>query len=188
MAAGCYTTTNVATMGPLHTAYPVSASSQYVDHDGSIVTESAYEVVQPFAFHRSIEGRPLETTVTDLALQPELDRIMSTAAGDAVTAMKIEATGYDQGAHGPAAGLKLLGWTCGVGGAAVIALGVAAGEQEGSSLTRVGVVVAGLGVVSYVIGAVLKTPARWSLDVSGRVVRRTSAVKRAGMAAARAAR
>jgi hypothetical protein len=172
LAAGCFTTANVATMAPLHTAYPVSASAQYVDQSGRIVTDREYEVVHSFSFHRAITAPPHVATMTALALEPDLDRIMSTTKGDAITGMTLQAVDYDVGSHYPAAGLKLAGWTFGIAGGAVIGLGAAVGEEEGTTLLKTGVVITGLGVLSYVIGSVLKNPATWHLEVSGNVVRR----------------
>jgi hypothetical protein len=172
--ASCYTTTNVVTLAPLQTAYPVSASSQYVDPDGSIVTENDYNVVQPFSFHQAVEARPHNETVTALALEPDLDRIMSKAGGDAITAMTIQATDYQVGSHYPAAGLKLAGWTFGVAGLTIATLGVALGEEEGTTVATVGVVTAGIGAISYLIGRSMKAPASWQLDVRGNIVKRTS--------------
>jgi hypothetical protein len=126
---GCYRTTNVATLTPLHTVYPVSASSQYVAPGGAIVTEKQYQVVQPFSFQRAIQAAPHEETLTALALQPDLDRIMSTSRGDAITDMRISATNYDAGSHGPAAGWKILGWTFGLTGATLAVTGLAVGDN-----------------------------------------------------------
>lgn len=177
--AGCYTTTNVATMAPLHTAYPVSASSQYVDQGGAIVTEKDYQVVQPFSFMRSVQAPPHNETLTPLVFEPDLDRIMSTAQGDAITGMKVQATNYDIGSHGTSAAWKILGWTFGLTGVTFVAIGAAVGDDPetgtsvGTNLIVAGVVTAGIGVASYLIGAVLKQPARWQLEVSGKVVKRT---------------
>jgi hypothetical protein len=178
--AGCYTTTNVATLAPLHTAYPVSASSQYIDQGGAIVTEKDYQVAQPFSFVRSIEAPPHSERLTALAFEPDLDRIMSTAQGDAITSMKVQATDYDIGSHGTAATWKILGWSFGLTGAAFVAIGAAMGDDPvagtnlGADLVVTGAVTAGIGVVSYLIGAAQNQPARWQIEVSGKVVKRTS--------------
>jgi hypothetical protein len=178
--AGCYTTTNVATMAPLHTTYPVSASSQYIDQGGAIVTEQDYQVVQPFSFVSSVQAAPHSETLTALAFEPDLDRIMSAAQGDAITGMKVQVTNYDIGSHGSSAAWKILGWTIGLTGATFVALGAAAGNDQyagtnlGTNLVATGTVTAGIGVVSYLIGAALNRPARWQLEVSGKVVKRTS--------------
>jgi hypothetical protein len=182
VAAGCYTTTNVATLAPLHTAYPVSASSQYVDQSGRIVTDDEYEVVRSFSFHHGVEAEPHRATLTALALQPDLDNIMSTTGGDAITGMKVQAIDYDAGSTYQSAGMKLTGWTLGFTGLAVVALGVGIGDEVGSTVTKVGAVTAGIGVVSYVIGAILRRPARWQLEVSGNVVRRNGSAVRRGIA------
>ena len=170
--AGCYTTTNVATLGPLHTNYPVSASSQYVDKSGSIVTEKDYEVVQSFSFHHDVDAALHQKTLTVLALEPDLDKIMSAIEGDAITQMKVQAIDYDTGSSYQSAGMKLTGWTLGFAGLTIVALGVGIGSDEGGTVTKVGAVITGLGVASYVIGSVLRLPASWRLDVSGNVVRR----------------
>jgi hypothetical protein len=173
-ATGCYTTVNVATVAPLHTAYPVSASSQYVDGRGGLVTERDYQVVQSFSLRPVVVAPPHRATVAALALEPDLDRIMSSTGGDAITQMTIQASEYDSGSHYPSAGLKLAGWTFGILGASVIALGAAAGEEEGTKVISVGAVFAGIGVLSYVLGSTMTRPAAWQLEVSGNVVKRTS--------------
>lgn len=178
--AGCYTTTNVATLAPLHTAYPVSASPQYVDQSGNIVTEKDYQVVQPFTFNRIVQAPTHSETVTPLAFEPDLDRIMSTTQGDAITSMKVAATNYDTGSHGPAAGWKILGWTFGICGATLAVTGLAVGDDPqngtnfGTRFTVTGGVLAGVGVLSYLIGSALREPATWQLEVSGKVVKRTA--------------
>jgi hypothetical protein len=172
--AGCYTTTNVATLGPLHTRYPVSASSQYVDQSGGIVTEKDYEVVQSFSFHHDVDAALHQKTLTVLALEPDLDKIMGAIDGDAITQMRVQAIDYDSGSSYQSAGMKLTGWTLGIAGLTVVALGVGIGSDEGGTVTRVGAVITGLGVASYIIGSVLRRPASWRLDVSGNVVRRNA--------------
>jgi hypothetical protein len=171
-------TTNVVTMAPLRTAYPVSASSQYVDDGGRLVTAKDYEVVHAFSFHQQVEAGLHHKTVTALAFEPDLDRIMSTAGGDAITGMKVQAIDYDTGSNYPSAGMKLTGWTLGFAGLTIIALGIGIGEEEGTTVTKVGAVVAGAGVVSYLIGRALRRPASWQLDVSGNVVRRHAPANR----------
>jgi hypothetical protein len=178
--AGCYTTTNVATLAPLHTAYPVSASPQYVDQSGNLVTEKDYQVVQPFAFNRVVAAPPHSETVTALAVEPDLDRIMSTTRGDAITSVKIAATRYDAGSHGPAAGWKILGWTFGLCGATLVVTGLAVGDDPqtgtnfGTRFTATGAVLTGIGVLSYLLGSALREPATWQLELSGKVVKRTA--------------
>jgi hypothetical protein len=185
-ATSCYTTVNVATLAPLHTAYPVSTSSQYVEGDGHIVTDRDYEVVHSFSLHPVVEAQPHHQSLAALALEPDLDRIMRTTGGDAITGMTIQAVEYDAGSHYPSAGLKLAGWTFGLTGAGVIALGAAVGEEEGTKVLEVGVVLAGVGVLSYVLGSALTRPATWQLDVSGNVVKRKGMRNWAGLVPARA--
>jgi hypothetical protein len=186
-ATGCYRTTNVATLAPLHTAYPVSASPQYIDRSGAIVTESDYQVVQPFAFSRIVEAARHSETVTALAFEPDLDRIMNASKGDAITGMKIAATDYNIGSHGTSAAWKILGWTFGLTGGALAVTGLAVGDDQetgtkiGTNLVVVGGVTAGVGVLSYLLGAALGEPARWQLEVSGKVVKRTGPAVQAAL-------
>jgi hypothetical protein len=180
LLAGCYTTTNVATLAPLHTAYPVSASSPYVDQSGTIVAENGYQVVQSFTFNRIVQAPRHSKAVIPLAFEPDLDRIMSTTQGDAITNMKVAATNFDAGSHRMAAGLKIFGWTVGITGATLVAIGAAVGDDPqagthmGTDLVVVGAVTAGVGVLSYLLGSALRTPASWQLEVSGKVVKRTA--------------
>ena len=179
LLAGCYKTTNVATLTPLHTAYPVSASPQYVDQSGQIVTEKDYEVVQPFSFNRIVQAPPHEETVTALAFEPDLDRIMNTSQGDAITNMQVAATNYDVGSHSSAAGWKIAGWTFGITGATFLVAGAAIRDDPqtepkiGTNLMVTGAVCAGIGVLSYLLGRAQQKPASWQLEVSGKVVKRT---------------
>jgi len=179
LLAGCYTTTNVATLAPLHTAYPVSASSQYVDQRGMIVTDEQYEIVQPFAFTRAVEAPPHNAKLTTLAFEPDLDRLVDANRGDAVTNLKIAAQNYDAGSHAESASWKILGWSFGLMGATFLVTGVAVGDDPdrdthfGTQLITTGVVSAGIGALCYVIGAALNRPATWQLEVSGKVVKHT---------------
>lgn len=187
VVAGCYTTTNVATLAPLHTAYPVSASPQYVDQHGNIVTEKDYQVVQPFAFSRVVAAPPHSETVTPLAFEPDLDRIMSTAGGDAITSMKVAATNYDVGSHGSSAAWKITGWTFGLTGATFAVIGAAvgddpqAGTQLGTNLIIAGGITAGIGALCYLLGTALREPATWQLEVSGKVVKHTGPAVQAAL-------
>jgi hypothetical protein len=190
--AGCYTTTNVATLAPLHTAYPVSASRQYVDQSGQIVTEKDYQVVQPFSFDRIVQAPPHEATATALALEPDLDRILSAARGDAITNMKIVATDYDAGSHGTSAAWKISGWFFGVTGVALVVAGASvgndpqAGTHDGDNLLIAGAVTAGVGALCYWLGTALRDPATWQLEVSGKVVKHTGPAVQAPTPAASA--
>jgi hypothetical protein len=173
-AAGCYTTRNVATLEPLHTAYPVSASSQYVDGDGQIVTAKEYTVVQPFSFEQRIEGPRHASTHTKLVLQPDLDRIVATSRGDAITKLKIEAINYDVGSHRSTAGWKQFGWFIGAGGLLTGTIGLARGGDDGTAVAEISAGIVGFGVALYLLGAALDTPARWEFEISGQVVRRAT--------------
>jgi hypothetical protein len=174
VTTGCYTTTNVATMGPLHTKYPVSASGQYVDSSGAIVVENEYTVVKPFEFDRPIEGARHDDTETEIVLQPELDRILAESQGDAVTDIKIYAADYDTGSHGSSAGWKVMGWTFGLTGATFLVTGAAVGGDAAEPLLIVGGVFGGIGLGSYLIGAALTDPAVWKLHVTGNIVKRNA--------------
>ncbi|MBN1608633.1 MAG: hypothetical protein JW940_18535 [Polyangiaceae bacterium] len=183
VTTGCYTTTNVATMGALKTNYPVSASGQYVDSNGAIVTENEYTVIKPFEFDRSIEGARHDDTETDIALQPELDRILAESQGDAITDVKIYAADYDTGSHGSSAGWKVMGWTFGLCGATFLVTGAAIGDDAAEPLLIIGGVFGGIGLGSYLLGTALNDPAVWKLHVTGNVIKRTAAAAPAPAAA-----
>jgi hypothetical protein len=172
-AAGCYTTSNVATLEPLHTAYPVSASAQYVDGDGQIVTEREYSVVQPFSFAQQIEAPRHDSAHTALVLEPDLDRIVAANRGDAITKLQLQATGYDLGSHSSAGACKALGWLFGVPGLLGVTAGLVAGGDHRTTAVGIGAGVTGFGIALYLLGASLQTPASWQFEVSGQVVRRT---------------
>jgi hypothetical protein len=172
---GCYTTTNVVTVAPLRTQYPVSASPQYVDGDGEIVTEEHYDVVQSFQFEKRVEAPIHDDTGTTLQLEADLDRILAEHHGDALTQVSIVGTDYDRGSHTGAANWKIMGWTFGLSGAAVAGLGLAVDEEEPrTALLTVGGVFVGIGVVSYLMSGVTNDPAAWNLQVKGNVVKRTN--------------
>src|SRR6185503_21069605 len=156
----------------------------YVDQRGGIVTEKDYEVVHSFSFHRAIGAEVHKKTLTVLALEPDLDKIMSSIDGDAITQMRVEAIDYDTGSSYQSAGLKLAGWTFGIAGLTIVALGVGIGDEEGGTVTKVGAVFAGIGVASYVLGSVLRRPTSWQLEVSGNVIRRNGPASRAHRIAA----
>lgn len=172
--SGCYTTSNVVTMGQLRTKYPVSASGQYVDASGTVVTENEYEVVKPFEFERSIEAERHEDTETELKLQPALDEFLAQAQGDAVTDMKIYATEYDTGSHGSSAGWKIMGWSFGLTGATFLVTGAAVGDEMGGTFMTLGAVFAGVGLGSYLLGLTANDPTAWKLHVTGNVVKRNA--------------
>lgn len=174
MLSGCYTTTNTVTVAPLKTGYPVSASGQYIDAQGQLVTEGQYEVVNSFEFDRRVEAPRHESKESDLALEPELDRLVKQHRGDAVTDLKIVGTEYDTGSHGSAAGWKVLGWTFGLTGATFVVLGAALddGDTGGGTLMGVGAVFAGLGLVSYLLSYTTDDPASWNIHVQGNVIKR----------------
>ncbi len=179
-ASGCYQTTNAVSMAALHTSYPVSASSQYLENDGTIVTKSDYRVVKSFDFTRSVEGKRHDKTETKLDLEPNLDLLVAGAHGSAVTHLKIEATDYHLGSHRSAARRKLWGWSFGTFGATSLVIGavISPGENQHSPVKPLflgmGGVSAALGVLSFVLGAVDDEPTAWRLRVSGSVVKRNA--------------
>jgi hypothetical protein len=176
VATGCYTTTNVATMSPLKTNYPVSASGQYIDSGGAIVTENDYTIVKPFEFDRSIEGARHEDTETDIVLQPELDRILAESQGDAITDVTIYAAEYDPGSHGSSANWKVMGWSFGLTGATLLVAGAAIGSDGGEPLLIAGGIIGGIGLGSYLIGTATDDPSAWKLHVTGNIVKRNAAL------------
>jgi hypothetical protein len=177
-ANGCYWTANVATFSPLKTSYPVSASPQYIDGDGTIVTENQYQVVAPFEFTHTVEGPRHEETETRINLEPNLDPIVAKAQGDAVTHMKIDGAEYRSGSHGSSGGLKLVGWSFSLlgGMALTVAAVVTAGDhpERATLLWGMGGATAGAGVLCFVFSALANDPSVWRLHVSGNVVRRNS--------------
>jgi hypothetical protein len=173
LCSGCYTTTHVVNVPPLRTKYPVSASGQYIDNGGALVTEDQYQVVQSFDFKKTVEAPRHEASEATLKLEAELDQILAQHQGDALTQVNIAATDYDPGSHGSAAGWKILGWTLGLTGATFAVAG-AASDYESEGLIAVGGVFLGLGVLSYLAAAVADDPAVWSLQVKGNVVKQTS--------------
>lgn len=172
---GCYTTSNVVTMAPLKTDFPVSASGQYVDGSGDIVEESEYEDLAPFTIERTYEVPRHSEGHTTLELEPELQRIVRQAGGDAITDLKIEAVEYDSGSHGSAAGWKIFGWSMSITGGLLLGTGAALGGDAGDILYPIGGVTLGIGVASFLLSLTTNDPAKWQMQVTGQVVRRKGA-------------
>lgn len=176
---GCsWTTTQVATLEPLQTTYPVSASRKYVDGKGNIVGEDDYQVVEPFELTRTETAARHAETQTRIALGPDLDSIMARTKGDAMTRVKIEAISSSGGGHYGASAGKYLGWTFTLLGAPMIGLAaILQANDEVRSSTKaefwaVGAGTLGIGVLCFVLAAVSNDPATLNLRVSGQVVRR----------------
>lgn len=74
-----------ATIPLLATTYPVSASSSYLDSRGVVVAEDRYRVVQSFRFEKTRAMSIFNNDTQEIRLEPDLDRIMKEAPGDAVT-------------------------------------------------------------------------------------------------------
>jgi hypothetical protein len=178
--SGCYTTASTVNIRPLETRYPVSASLAYVDADGAIVHAPDYRVVRPFSFTRELDAPVLEETEAALRLEPELDRLVVGARGDAVTRLRIVAFDYDAGSHRTAATLRTVGWIAGLHGALLLAIGAANLRSDGDEDARdagliLGGVCAGIATASFAFGALSDSPAQWKFQISGLVVQRKAA-------------
>lgn len=171
LTTGCYTTKNVVAVAPLETKYPVSASGAFVDSSGGVVDQKQYTVVAPFSFERTVETPRHSTTETRFELEPELNRIVSQQGGDAVTDLKIEGVGYDNGSHSSAAFWKQWGWGFGITGGTLLLVGAADADLRGT-MVPAGAIVAGIGALGFVFAAVANDPAAWKFKVSGNVVKR----------------
>lgn len=174
---GCYTTSNVVTMPPLRTDFPVSASGQYVDGDGDIVEEDGYEDVSTFTIERTYEVSRHGEGRIEAELEPELQRIVEKAGGDAITNLEITAVEYDSGSHNSAAGWKIFGWTMGLSGGLIAGTGALVGGDAADVLYPVGGVLLGVGVVGYLLSFTTTDPAQWQMQVSGQVVRRKGSAR-----------
>jgi hypothetical protein len=156
---------------PLDTKYPVSASGAFVDSSGSIVDSKQYASVKSFEFERTVSAPRHSETEARLALEPELDALVNQSGGDAVTELKIEGIDYQPGSHYTSALWKQWGWMFGVTGATFLVVG-AANEDLRGSFVPAGAVIAGIGALGFVFGAVANDPAEWKFKVSGHVVKR----------------
>jgi hypothetical protein len=171
-AACSYTTKSVVSVHPVPTTYPVSASGQYIDNDGTTVTEKDYRVLSPFTIRKTVRTAPLATTESLLELAPELDNVVKAADGDSITKMKIAATDYELGSHPAAAGFKIMGWTLGLTGATIVTVGLSMDNEKAKGAVAGGAVCAGLGLIVYLIGAAQNDPAKWHIEASGQVTKR----------------
>jgi hypothetical protein len=169
---GCYSTSNVARLAPLETGYPVSASRAYVSVDGTIVTPSEYRVVDSFSFERQVVGLRHSDADTVLHIEPDLDRIVRRAHGDAVTRLKVDVIDYDPGSHEISARLKSTGWLLTLSGACALSLGaaMAANPQNARIGLATGGAFAALGLSTVLLGSLLSSPSRWRLWFTGYVV------------------
>jgi len=149
--SGCYTTKNVATFSALDTSYPVSASAQYIDNQGALVTPKDYQVVKNFYFLHEVKGPRHEESTGRLNLRPELDNIMAKEHGDAMTRIIIDVADYQPGSHYTSGGLKVMGWTLGVSGLFTLAFIPAAQDKDDvHTLAAIGGSALGLGALFYV--------------------------------------
>lgn len=171
LCSGCYTSRNVVTVTSLDTKYPVSASGQFLDSGGAIVTEKQYSVVAPFDFEKTVTAPRHSSAETRFALEPELDRLVSQHGGDAVTELKIEGIDYRTGSHSTSAFWKQWGWMFGLTGGTFLVVGAADSDLRGAFIPT-GAVVAGIGALGFVFGALANDPTEWKFKVSGQVVKR----------------
>lgn len=180
-STGCYRTSNTVTLEPLETKVPVSASGQYVDAQGKIVNEAQYEVVDSFQFEQQVRAPRHDKTETKLDIDEEIDSIVAQAGGQAVTDLRIEATGYDSGSHEPAAMWKQMGWMFLGTGAGLFVVGVAANDPEVNDVMYpAAAVFAGLGGVSFALSLTARKPTEWTFSVGGNVVTRGGGAGNAG--------
>jgi hypothetical protein len=104
--------------------------------------------------------------------------------------MKVVGTNYDAGSHGTSAAWKISGWVLGFTGATLVVSGAAvgddpqAGTRDGSNLIVAGFATVGVGALCYLLGSVLREPASWQLEVSGKVVKHAGPAVQATMPAA----
>ena len=179
-ASACaYETTSVVRIPTVDTAYPVSSSRHYVEAWGAIVRDTEYKVVDRFQFEKTVESPRHDAADSTLRLGPEIDRIIRKANGDAVTGLTIDAVSYDPGSHSTAAFWKNVGWVFTPIGAVFIGAGVGWADEgdkdRSSSLYAVGGSFAAIGVLSFLLAAVLRSPATWCYQVSGQIVKAPTA-------------
>jgi hypothetical protein len=177
LLSGCYTSMNTVEIPKLTTRYPVSASASYVGPDRATVDESHYRPISSFSFQKTIAVDRHDTRVTVLQLGPEIDRLVSQVHGDAVTRFKIIPS-YQNGDHATAAVLKQMGWLGALAGGVALAIGAGAyASNPRESTGRTGLLVGGTlalaSGLSFALAASQSRPTRWSISVSGVVVRST---------------
>lgn len=176
-SSGCYTTANTVTVPQLETTYPVSASSSYVNSQGTIVRKQEYRALPPFAFEKTVSAPRHAETKTVLRLEPELDRLIAASKGDAITDLRIEPIDYDFGSHDSAARVSHAGWTFAIGGAGALTIGGLAAASSNGEDARIGLTIgavfAGASAACFVVAASLRQPATWRYWVTGRVVKET---------------
>jgi hypothetical protein len=172
---GCYRTANVASLPPLETAYPVSASSSYVSSEGAIVRKTDYRALPSFAFEKALKSPRHTQTNAALRLEPELDRLVAASGGDAITNLRVEPIDYDFGSHDSAARASHAGWVFAIGGLGALSVGGLAAAHSDGDNARIGLTIgsafAGASAVCFVVAALMREPATWRFWVTGRVVK-----------------
>ncbi len=176
LVTGCYATQNRVTLAPLETKRPVSASSAYVDADGRVVSKDQYTLIRPFTFERAVTGERHSETVTALDVEREIDQLLGETHADAATQVTVTAVDYDSGSHTSAANWKWAGWLFEANAAVLFAYGVTADTHDQRVVCYgAGGVVAGIGVLSYLVSFLQDDPSTWRFRVEGQLVE-----KRAG--------
>ena len=166
LTTGC--ATNVVTLSPLDTKHPVSASAEYVDHDGAVVRAEDYEVVAPFDFAKEARTRWAHGS-SELQIAPKLDGLVQAAHGDAVTNLRIQATSLSQ--HQNLFSIMGLG----VSAVGLILLAPAISAMNDPEKSTNPMLVASTAVLAagsaLVITGELTRPTSWHFRISGQVVR-----------------
>lgn len=167
LATGC-TATHSVTLPPLTSQYPVSASAQYVNQDGTTVGAEDYRVVSPFEIVKRDRSDSNHFRST-LQLGPEIDRLVRAANGDAVTNLRVEATSF--GTHQNLG--TILGVSLGIVGSVLVVQDLASGSDQDPRSNPVfwtGTACFISGAVLYLVGDYTKATS-WQFHVSGQVVR-----------------
>jgi len=191
LACSCVTTTGFkVAISPPGIEIPVSGSAHYVDGLGDIVSPDSYDVIEPFAFTKTVIG-PIGRSdySATLDLGPDLSALRDRNGADAIVNLRIKPETYDSG-HSES--LNLLGaasTTCALLGA-VLFLGTKEFVEEESDdiwnpgwhtvpneyyerdrkvgMTLMGIGLGGSGLYIYSIST---GKAAWTISFSGDAVK-----------------
>lgn len=196
LASGCVTSTSIVHLDPMQTRYPVSASGQYLDSRGQVVKPGEYRSLRSFKLDRSVDVPAGTTAAVPLDIQADLDRLVDSTGGDAVTNVTLQATSFVPEGHASVAlwqSLGTLGLVFGgpfalVGGAAIATDPQLRHDSQMIAMGAVGTAVAALGVAALLTASHRRstTPNHWNVHIEGDVVQRNSAEPSAASAAASA--
>lgn len=183
LSQGCIMrSTNEVFIDPLQSRFPASASSMYLDGTGRVVAPGQYSTVKTFQLARTVDTPAHAAATLPLELEAELDRLVATSGGDAVTNVTVQAVSYDPEGHYSTNRWKVLGWMGTILGGSTVGLTAlfdsvdnrAFNEPKALPWYGIGVGTIALGITSFIVASDRKASVRnhWHFNIEGQVVKR----------------